>query len=181
MASIDLVLPFRARPWMRPGATTRGGHAALYTKSEQREYMAQVVEAWQKSGLDPLPRAPYRATLTCHFARPDRHFKRDGSLSAEGKRYPFPIAARGYGDGDNLLKVVLDALVEAGAIPDDALCVDPHGGAKLWLPRGYRDCARFVAQTIEVDPESPPAPVADWMPREQETGGIEEVEALCAV
>lgn len=81
-----------------------------------------------------------RATLTgammvfCTFtvARPPGHWLKDGSLSAEGRRNPYPAVRP---DGTKLLRSVEDSLTDAGVYTDDSRIVRCHW-AKEWARPG---------------------------------------------
>jgi len=51
---------------------------------------------------------PVWVRLEFNFSRPKSHYKKDGTLSAEGRRRPCPMG--GVGDWDNLGKAVTDAI-----------------------------------------------------------------------
>ena len=73
--------------------------------------------AWREAGEVRLPDdAAVSLVVQLCIERPAGHFKRDGSLSAEGQRHPIP---RRKPDLDNAAKLVMDAL-NGFAYRDDA-------------------------------------------------------------
>lgn len=64
---------------------------------------------------------PCTLLLSFRIERPKDHFRRNGTLTPEGERNPYPTSARG--DIDNLAKLVLDVLVKHGILTDDGLVV----------------------------------------------------------
>lgn len=68
----------------------------------------EVRRAWEDAGEPRLPDGPVSVRMVLVVERPNGHFKRDGSLSAEGLRHPLPD--RKKPDLDNALKLIMDAL-----------------------------------------------------------------------
>jgi Holliday junction resolvase RusA-like endonuclease len=68
-----------------------------------------VRSVWREAGSPRLPRGVALGVEMCILVvRPQGHFKKDGSLSAEGQRNPHP--ANKKPDIDNALKLIFDAL-----------------------------------------------------------------------
>lgn len=99
--------------------------------------MERVGTEWIAAGRPELPDGPYRLEVLIYLPRAQAHFKRDGSLSAAGRRAVWPT---GRIDVDNCLKLVADALVGCGALPDDRKLVDVRV-VKGWV---YPDCPEGV-------------------------------------
>lgn len=92
-----------------------------YTTSETKATEGTVREAWKAAGEVRMPdNAPLRLVMTVFVVRPKGHFKRDGSLSAEGLRHPMPENKKP--DMDNSIKVVMDALNDVAYRDDVAFC-----------------------------------------------------------
>lgn len=135
---IELTIPGPAHGHQRP----RFGNGRTYTPQANRDHARRVAAAWQAEGAPRLPRdCWYVLWVESSRARPDSHYLKDGSLSAAGRRAPFP----GKPDADNEWKGIADALVACGAIPDDARCVDMCL-IKRWVPnRGDEEHTKVVA------------------------------------
>ena len=85
-----------------------------------------VRAVWREQGEPRMPDdAPLGIEMQITVVRPKGHFKKDGSLSTEGQKHPFP--ERKKPDLDNALKLVCDALNS----------------------RAYRDDVRFVRASLE--------------------------------
>lgn len=79
--------------------------------------------------------------MTVVVPRATSHWLTDGvSLSAAGRRALTP-----EGDVDNYLKLPLDALVQAGALPDDKLCVRATVDKRWTTRRDAPGCITFAA------------------------------------
>jgi Holliday junction resolvase RusA-like endonuclease len=87
-----------------------------------------VRAVWREAGEPRMPDdAPLGIVMKITVVRPKGHFKKNGELSTEGQKHPFP--ERKKPDLDNALKLVCDALNS----------------------RAYRDDVRFVRATLERD------------------------------
>lgn len=116
----------------------RFGQGRAYTTDANRSHARRVQTEWIAAGRPCLaPDAWYAIRVYSYRRRPDGHYRRDGSLSAAGRRARFP----GKPDVDNEAKAILDALVACGAIPDDRLCVRMTAG-KWWDDRPERSAER---------------------------------------
>jgi len=122
MNAFEFFVPGKPHGQGRPRATTVGGRARMYEKSEDRDWKSRVYHEWTAIGS---PRFEHAQTYwECHiiavFRRPAGHFRADGvSLSASGARQPRPARSP---DVDQIAKGPMDVLVKAGAVPDDARC-----------------------------------------------------------
>jgi Holliday junction resolvase RusA-like endonuclease len=74
------------------------------TVTAEREIRA----AWEAIGKPRFPDVAIGLEIFIGVSRPQSHFKRNGELSAEGKRHPYPDNKKP--DLDNAAKTVLDAL-----------------------------------------------------------------------
>jgi crossover junction endodeoxyribonuclease RusA len=88
-----LVVPGRPRPKGRPRATAGG---AIYTPPQTRAAEKFIHTVWREAGSPRLGDGPWTAQML---------------FSLENRVW--------VPDLDNLAKLVLDALVTAGAVPDD--------------------------------------------------------------
>ena len=102
----------------RPRAAARGGHAVMYTPSRTAAWEdAACVSIMRQAGGQKL-RAPLAVSIVAVFPRTkaqlvtDRH----GNVKAGADRMWHTKKP----DADNVTKIVLDALVRAGVIEDDA-------------------------------------------------------------
>lgn len=117
VASFDLTVPGPVRGQGRPRFNRATGHA--HTDAKTRSYAGRIHDEWIAAGRPALPaRTNYSVSIFVGVERPAGHYKKDGALSAEGRRRPFP----GKPDLDNCVKW-LDALVAVGAVPDDLYAV----------------------------------------------------------
>lgn len=95
-----------------PGLPVGKGRPRIFrgravTPAATRDAEARIVQHWLDAG-SPTAEGPLSVeVLLCH-ERPAGHFKKDGSLSAEGLRHPYPHRTKP--DVDNAGKLVLDAL-----------------------------------------------------------------------
>ena len=96
-------------------STGRRGSTRVYTTDQGRRWR-DAVRAQAMANRPELPfSGPIWLRLVFSEQRPKNHFRRDGvTLSAEGKRMPFPITKP---DWDNLGKPVCDAI--SGLYYDD--------------------------------------------------------------
>lgn len=116
-----------------PGSPTgkgRARHGQGRTFTPRATVLAEqaIRCAWQDEGSPRLPDGPVALTVTMRVERPRGHFKRDGSLTAEGERNPFPH--RKKPDVDNCIKLVMDAL-NKHAWGDDVQVIEAHV-YRLW-------------------------------------------------
>lgn len=103
----EIVLRIDGRP-VGKGRPRFGKGGVVYTDKRTTSAEARVVIAWNEAGQPRLPDGPVAFLVTQVVARPQTHWKRDGSLSAEGQRRPWPIGRKP--DFDNALKLLADAL-----------------------------------------------------------------------
>jgi Holliday junction resolvase RusA-like endonuclease len=126
-------------------ARMRTGHGRTFIPDKQRAHMDAIRAEWAAQGRPVLPAdAYYKVAVTALHDRPAGHLLRDGSLSAEGRRRPYP----GAPDVDNVGKLLLDALVAAGAVPDDRRMVGLHVW-KRWTGDGERALVRCVVRQAQ--------------------------------
>ena len=111
METVEFFVPGIARPQTRPktfrnpktgGVVTSSSSKPVRNWRERIYVEAQVVKP-------PSPwEGPVSMTAIFVFSRPAGHYRKNGELSAEGRRRPKPMG--GVGDWDNLGKAVSDAL-----------------------------------------------------------------------
>lgn len=119
----------------RGQARTGGNGRQRFTPPADREATARIQAEWIAAGRPTLPAdAPYALHVVAYHARPASHWRKDGSLNAEGARRPFP----GKPDIDNVVKLVADALVACGALPDDRLMFQ-LSAEKCWAVDGVAE------------------------------------------
>lgn len=128
------MVPGRPMTWMRVRVGKH--HGRFYTPKERVERMNAILAAWRELGV-PAYEKGVPLVLTCrfHFARPKAHFRED--KLREGMEDVLPTT-QNYGDLDNLVKLVQDALNpskgQRGAFHDDAQIVSWRDCAKVFLP-----------------------------------------------
>ena len=79
-----------------------------YTPKKTVVAEREIRAAWEAIGKPRLPDGAIDLEVVIAVSRPQGHFKKNGDLSAEGKRHPFPDNQKP--DLDNALKTLLDAL-----------------------------------------------------------------------
>ena len=121
---ITLRVPGPVRGKGRPRFNRRTGR--VYTDRLTKLAEARVRRAWEDAG-SPRVDGPVELEVTAVLGRPGSHLKRDGTLSAAGKRSQWPTKTP---DLDNAIKVPLDALNRL-AFTDDAQVVLLHA-TKRW-------------------------------------------------
>jgi Holliday junction resolvase RusA-like endonuclease len=99
---------------------------------------------WQDAGATRLPDGPVCLEILLGVSRPRGHYKRDGTLTAEGQRTPFPY--RQKPDLDNAVKLIMDAL-NGVAYTDDVQVVDVLV-RRLWASEPYTE---VQAWTMSLD------------------------------
>jgi Holliday junction resolvase RusA-like endonuclease len=103
----SFVLTLDGRPQGKPRARYRPGQKP-YPDRRQKLAEGEIRRVWREAGSPRLPDAPVELRIALRVTRPAGHFKRDGSLSAEGLRNPWPHRVKP--DLDNAIKLVCDAL-----------------------------------------------------------------------
>jgi Holliday junction resolvase RusA-like endonuclease len=108
---ISITIPIVPRGTGRPRATIRGGHATTYKAAADREHhstMASYMAAHPGRPQSPLE-GPVYLRVEVYLPRPKSAPKRDPGALRCGHRP----------DVDNVVKGIMDALMQAGWIHDD--------------------------------------------------------------
>jgi Holliday junction resolvase RusA-like endonuclease len=85
----------------------QGSH--VYTTKKTTVAEREIRAAWEDQGKPRLPdESALGLSVRLAVVRPQGHFKKDGSLSAQGLRHPIPRNKKP--DLDNAIKLVMDAL-----------------------------------------------------------------------
>lgn len=109
---LDLIVPGQPRGKGRPRASAAGGHVRMYTDkltaSWERDAAQRAALEWRRRPQIPVTRST-TVVVDCVLARPQR-LQRSGE-----ERQPCSTKP----DIDNVLKIALDALVEACVLEDD--------------------------------------------------------------
>lgn len=103
-----------------------------------------IRDTWAQAGQHRLPDEPLQIIVSLWLARPQGHYKRDGTLSAAGQRSARPTRKP---DADNALKLCCDAL-NGLAYRDDAQITDANV-RKLWCQHG--ETPRTVIEIYTAD------------------------------
>lgn len=119
----------------------RHGQGRTWTPRETTLAEQGIRAAWQQAGAVRLE-GPITLHVLLGVTRPQHHYKRDGTLTAEGVRNPQP--SRKKPDVDNALKLVMDAL-NTRAWGDDVQIVQAQI-ERFWDAREY---TRVTACEIE--------------------------------
>lgn len=127
----DFTIPGPVTGKGRPRAAMQGNRIVMRTPSATRTAEAVIVDAWARAGSPRLPDGPVEAWIIVEMARPKRHYKTDGTLSAAGLR---SLAPTRKPDLDNAAKLVCDAL-NGRVYADDAHIVALHV-RKRWAQDG---------------------------------------------
>lgn len=116
---LALIIPGAPVGKGRPRVALRGGHPHAYTPQPTAAWEAKAVWlARNQWGRQPPAEVPVFLDVVAVCARPQRLLRRrdpDGRIWRTSKP-----------DGDNVLKIVADALVAAGVLRDDVFVVDWH-------------------------------------------------------
>lgn len=120
----------------------RHGQGRTWTPRETTLAEQGVRAAWENAGAVRLEGAISLHVLL-GVTRPQSHYKRDGSLSAEGARHVKPF--RKKPDVDNALKLVMDAL-NTRAWVDDVQIIQAQVD-RLWDTYEY---TRVIARAVDV-------------------------------
>lgn len=132
----------------RPRVTRNGS----FTPAQTRNWYAAIRAAWDAAGRPRLPDAPLALEVTARFGRPPGHFRKDGGLTAAGRR-AIPGGTR---DADSVtVSPVMDAL-EGCCWSSDRFFVSIHG-EKAWARRGEPDCLTVLAWCPSPDDVARPA------------------------
>ncbi len=126
---IALHIPGRPVGKGRARSNRKTGHH--YTPAATVSAEQRIQGAWIAAGRPTLGDGAIQLRVTLWVDRPKAHFKRDGSLSAEGKRRPIPLVKP---DTDNAVKLVMDAL-NGMAYKDDVQIAD-HTVSRQWSITG---------------------------------------------
>lgn len=129
----------------RPRFNTNTGRA--FTPKGTKLAESIVIEAWTEADCPRLPDGPVALEIEAVFDRPRGHFKRNGDLSATGRRWPAPTKKP---DWDNIAKLVGDALNKR-AYRDDAQIVDVRM-VKRWSTDGESEHMVLTLEALSPDP-----------------------------
>lgn len=113
---ICLIVPGKPKGKARPRFDRATGR--VYTDSATESAEERVVGAWARAGEPRIEgRVGIRMNVTGVLARPQSHYRVNGTLSSLGERTPIPLKKP---DFDNLAKLMGDAL-NGLAYEDDVL------------------------------------------------------------
>lgn len=115
-----------------------------YTDAKTTTAEARVMVAWEQAGRPRLPDGPVALMITQSVSRPKSHWRRDGTLSAEGRRRPWPDGRKP--DFDNAAKLIADAL-NGCAYRDDADVVH-HWFVRQWAHRDEPEHTEVVIRPM---------------------------------
>jgi Holliday junction resolvase RusA-like endonuclease len=138
--SLTLVIPGTPTGKGRPKFVRATGRT--YTPAKTKAAENRVYLAWLEAGQPTLPDGPLWMTVEIVLARPQNHWKRDGTLSATGERSHRPTKKP---DIDNVIKLIADAL-NGCAYRDDAQLVDVSC-VKRWAAPAQGEHIRVLAGT----------------------------------
>lgn len=133
---IELIVPGEVRGKGRPRFVKATGRTYTDTPTMRAETRIQL--AWIEAGKPRVDDGPLGMELEAVLVRPNGHWKKDGTLSAEGERKPWPTKKP---DVDNTIKLAMDAL-NGTAYRDDALIVSAHVW-KRWANPGEHEHTRI--------------------------------------
>lgn len=128
---MKLVVLGEPRPLLRHRQTKAG---RTYDPKENRIAKDSVIYAWREAGSPVFERdRPLGLKMVCYFDRPKSHFG-TGRNAGRLKDSAPPLHCLSRIDGDNALKLILDAL-NGLAWHDDRQVADARV-TKLWAPPG---------------------------------------------
>lgn len=130
MTSFTFTIPGKPTGKGRP----RFSQGRTYTPRDTVLAEQGIRAGWEDAGAVRLADGPVGLTVVVGVERPMAHFKRDGALSAEGLRNPYP--SRKKPDVDNCLKLIMDALGNSRAWRDDVQVVSAQI-ARVWAPEAF--------------------------------------------
>lgn len=116
MSAFTLTIPGKPVPWQRPRFNRATG--GVFTDARARGYAERVQTEWIAAGRPSLEAGAYGLAIVHMVARPKGHFRKGGGFSAAGMAAGWYPTSRP--DVDNVAKLIIDALMGVGAIPDDA-------------------------------------------------------------
>jgi Holliday junction resolvase RusA-like endonuclease len=119
----------------------RFAHGRTYTPHQTTVAEEAIRGEWEANGAPRLPDGPVRLHVVLGVERPQSHFLRDGSLSAEGQRNRFPH--RQKPDLDNATKLIMDAL--NGRSWRDDVQVIALVAERVWCERAFTMVTASVA------------------------------------
>ena len=99
-------LVIEGQPKGQPRPRFANGRA--YAGKPQKLAEGEIRRVWQEAGSPRMVDGPLSLSMVLKVTRPAGHFKRDGSLSAEGQRTPWPLKSKP--DVDNAIKLCCDSL-----------------------------------------------------------------------
>lgn len=143
VAALHLWIPGEPAAWARPRFNRTSGR--VFNPGKQVAYATRVGDEWIAAGRPLLLPGAYRVSVFAFLPRPAAHYRANGELSAAGLRAPAPTRKP---DASNLLKLVEDALVRCGAIPDDRFIVRAWWVEKRWAPTRADIGLQFLATSI---------------------------------
>jgi Holliday junction resolvase RusA-like endonuclease len=130
-----LVIPGDPMPWARAGFNKKTG--THYPKADRKRRMAEIGMLWRGRRLATLGAVDVGAFFSFVWEHPKTHYDSGGHLRPKhiGTRPP-----RNYGDLDNLVKLVADALSEV-AYDDDGQIAE-SADEKRWAGGGEESHTR---------------------------------------
>lgn len=131
MTEFSLTIHGHPRGKGRPRFNTRTGRA--YTPDRTVTAQQQVQGEWIAAGRPELA-GPLSVSIEAALARPQSHWRTDGTLGKHGLAAPWPCKRP---DIDNIIKLILDSLV-GQAFVDDVQVVIVHA-VKRWAHPGERE------------------------------------------
>lgn len=129
--SFTLHIPGPPKGKGRPRFSRHGGRP--HTPPETILAEQVIRDAWVEHGAPRLEDGPIQIKVELGVARPKGHYRRDGSLSAEGLRHPYPHKQKP--DFDNAVKLIADAL-NTRAWRDDVQIIDARV-IRVWADEPY--------------------------------------------
>ena len=103
------------------GSLKRFGRGFTHADPTLKRWRNDVGTLAKAAGATIVPRpGAVHLNLTFSFARPAKHVKKNGELSAEGKRVAFPTTQK---DLDKTTRAILDALTGIAYEDDSQVCL----------------------------------------------------------
>jgi Holliday junction resolvase RusA-like endonuclease len=126
---IELIMDGKPKGKARPRLGA-GGH--IYTPKPTKLAEARIIDAWIVAGR-PRLEGPIHLGLSLVVARPQGHYRKDGSLTPAGQAKPRPTGRKP--DLDNALKLACDAL--NGRLYRDDVDIVEITGLRYWSDDGW--------------------------------------------
>ena len=148
MTEISFTVSGIPKPQPRPKAVIRGKHAGVYDPGTANAWRQAVYDEAVKHAPHFTPATPIEICLDFQMVRPKSHFGTGKNYNKLKERAPHWHISK-TADIDNLVKAVLDELVQAKVILDDCFVCLLHAGKKYGYEPGCKIRINYANETGE--------------------------------